>query len=578
METGTALAAQPSVWSRVRDRFFGRSQQPDAVRLLPVLSAPTLIDQSKRDAELVHAAAERKLQAAKRLYAAAEQSRLTSDWFPINTSADAEIRTSLRVLRSRSRQVVRDSEWGQNAQRLVKDNVVGTGIAFQAQVMKRNKKLDDEKNTAIEEEFAEWCKAECCDVSGKLEFAELCRILMAEIMESGEVLVRKVKGKPFGRWSRVPMALEVIEADQLVDEWNGRTEEGREVRMGVEVDEWQRPVAYWLYPRHPGDYQFVPGVIQTNRLMRVPANEIIHLYVPERAKQTRGVPWLHAGLKRLHNMEGLEEAEIVKARSQACVMGLIETPEVTDPNNPPNGGASTTDIVNGQRVMDMQPAQIRELAPGEKFVGFNPSSPNPQFDPFLRFMLRAVAAAIGCSYEALSRDYSQSNYSSSRLALLAERDVWKSLQTWFVNHFLQLVYADWLEMAVLSGVLSFPDYETNTRRYLAVRWKTRGWDWIDPLKEVTAARMAVRAGFTTQADVIAAKGDDYEDVFQQRRRELDLADELELIFDTDVEAVNDKGATQTAAPTDDPSKTATGADEGNGATETDSTDTEEVDA
>ena len=100
---------------------------------------------------------------------------------------------------------------------------------------------------------------------------------------------------------------------------------------------------------------------------------------------------------------------------------------------------------------------FQRLLPGEKFEGFTPSRPNSNIDAFMRYMLREVAAGVGVSYETLSRDYSQSNYSSSRLALLDDRDQWRVLQTWLIEKFLKPIFCDWLDHAVLSGRLNLPD-------------------------------------------------------------------------------------------------------------------------
>lgn len=516
----------------VRDWLPARTQQnqppAEAVRIAPTLAAKP-----------------EPRQRGQRMYAAAQYNRLTMDWFAQSTSHDAELRVSLRTLRNRSRQVVRDNDYAKNAMRVIKNNVIGQGIRFQAQVMMRSgRKLDEKANEKIEALWTRWCRKKNCHTAGGLSLAEMQRVLMGAVVESGEVLVRKIKGQSFGD-SPVPFALEVIESDQLVDEWSGRTENGNEVRMGVEVDRWQRPVAYWLYPRHPGDYQFVPGTpVQTNRLIRVPADEIYHLFVAERPGATRGVPWLHSALKRVNNIGGYEEAEIVAARADATVVGTIESPDATDPTDEIGGAAGADAVQDGSRVFDMDAGTLKELAPGEKFNAWHPTRPNANMDPFLRLMLRGVAAGVGVSYESLTRDYSQSNYSSSRLALLDDRDLWRVLQGWFIEHLLQDVYEDFLEMAILCGALQFPDFELSRERFSAVRWMPRGWDWVDPLKEVTAARMAIRAGLSTQQDVLAAKGGDFEDVNLQRRRELDNAAEKKLVFDTDPGQVNDKGQVQ----------------------------------
>jgi len=159
------------------------------------------------------------------------------------------------------------------------------------------------------------------------------------------------------------------------------------------------------------------------------------------------------------------------------------------------------------------------------------------FDPFTRAILRGIAAGTGVSYEALSRDYSQSNYSSSRLALIDDRDLWRTLQQWWIRSFREPLYRDWMQAAVLAGAVPIraDEFALNRSRYESVRFKPRGWSWVDPTKEVNAYKEAVKAGFTTVSDVIAATGGglDIEDVLEQRRAELDMMAAADLMFDTD---------------------------------------------
>lgn len=495
----------------------------------------------------------------KRMYAGAAMNRLNGDWPVLNTSADSEIITSLRVLRARSRELVRDNEYAKAAMRLITNNVVGSGIGLQAQVTTGGGKLLTSVNDAIEDLWGEWTDKDTCDPAGKLCFPDMERLLMGSIPENGEVLVRKVR-QPFGR-GKIPYALELIEADRLVDQWSvARAENGNVIRMGVEQDKWGRPVAYWFYPNHPGDYQFQAFV--ESALIRVPAEEIYHLFIPTRIGQTRGVPWMHATIKRLRHMAGYEEAEIVAARAAASIVGIIEseedlTPDVVGDDDDDAGNRATPQL-------SMEPGTFQQLQPGEKFTGFNPSRPNAGLDPFMRYMLRAFATGVGVSYASVSSDYSQSNYSSSRLALLDERDCWRVLQGWLIRNFRMQVHRDWLEAAVLAGELSFSDYYTRPKKYWAVRFKPRGWSWIDPEKEVSAYVKAVRSGFMTVSDVIGLTSEhsDAEDVFKQRRAELDMMRELDLVFDTDPAQVDAKGAEQTSGATPPASGASTDAGEG----------------
>jgi lambda family phage portal protein len=471
-----------------------------------------------------------------RMYAAAAYNRLTSDWSALNTSADSEIVTSLRLLRARSREMVRDNAHAKNAVRIVQNNVVGVGIGFQSQVVNARGKLNAPVNDQIEKAWSAWCEKKTCHTAGLLGLPDMLRVAMGQIVEAGEVILRKVR-QPFGGGT-IPFALEVIEADRLMDQFQtAQAPNGNAIRMGVEVDQWGRPVAYWFYPTHPGDYQF--RSFEASKFLRIPADEIIHLYIIDRWPQTRGVPWFHSVLKRINDMKGYSEAEIVAARASANIVGFIKS----------EAGVMPDDTQNGQRIIDAEPGTFKQLLPGEDFTGFNPSRPNAALEPFMRYMLREMAAGVGTSYESLSRDYSQSNYSSSRLALLDDRDLWRVIQGWLIRNCLVDIQREWLAAAVLAGKVTALDYFSSPEKYQRSRWKPRGWSWIDPTKEVSAYRMAVRAGFMTVADVISQTngGSDAEDVFKARRQELDMMEDHDLTFDTDPAKVDITGKVLVAA-------------------------------
>ena len=228
-----------------------------------------------------------------------------------------------------------------------------------------------------------------------------------------------------------------------------------------------------------------------------------------------------AAIKRLHHLAGYEESEVVRARATASLMGFIQSSE---------GELQGDDVYDADRVSNFEPGVFKYLAPGESVNVPQLNSPGNQFEPFLRAMLRAVSATIGCSYESISRDYSQTNYSSSRLSLLEEREEWRTLQDWVIEHLLQPVFDRWLAAAVGVGELLLPGYEAAPERFESVRWFPRGWAWVDPTKEVKAYEDAVRAGFKTQAQVVAEGGGDLEDLLIARAAEVDRAEQLGLQF------------------------------------------------
>ena len=471
----------------------------------------------------------------RRLYEGAKISRLTSDWVTSSTSADAEISGSMVRLRNRARQLVRDSDYARQAIRAVRNNVVGTGIRMQAQVkMRRGGRPDQRTNELIETEWKRWGRAKTCHTAGRLDFHEIERLAVAAMCESGEVFIRMVR-QPFGG-SAVPLALEVIEADLLDETKDGYLRQGEEWRMGVRVDEWQRPLAYAFLTRHPGDNR--PAPIGREHVI-VPAEDVIHLMVTERPMQTRGVTWFASAIKRLHHLAGYEEAEVVRARASSSLMGFVTSPE---------GELIGDDVYDGDRVSQFEPGVFKYLAPGESVTVPQLDAPDGQFEPFVRAMLRAMAAGLGVSYETISRDFSQSNYSSSRLSLLEDRENWKALQQYLISNLHTPVFEAWMDAAVAVGALPLPAYQEQRERYLAVNWVPRGWEWVDPEKEGKAYRDAVRNGFMTQAEVVMTRGGDFQELLEQRKAEVDQIKELQLVFDVNPEQVAQGGMAQPSDP------------------------------
>lgn len=498
---------------------------------------------------------------AVRSYAAAKPSRFNTGLGSAgNSSADAELSLSLTRIRAASRQMMRDASYAKRVRTLIVNNVIGPGIGLQAQVKTTRGELFTRVNDSIEEAHCEWSCAHNCHTGGALHLNDMERMALGEVVDAGEVLIR-MHDRPFGD-SEVPLALEVIEAerlaDSLVDPTAGARMPNATVRMGVECDDFGRAVAYWIRKLHPGDIRQHGGA--RDYYERVPAEDIIHLRIITRWPQTRGEPWLHTVLRKLDSIDQYSEAELQAAQADATQFATIETaaPDLAglgaladNAVDQADGAAPEITIENGV---------VQELGPGETLNYHSPSRPNTAIDPFLRYMLREVAAGAGVSYESLSRDYSQSNYSSSRLALLDDRDTWRTLQQWWIRSFRLPLYKRWLARATLAGAieaLPIGQYAAEPEKFEAVKFKPRGWSWIDPVKEVAAYKEAEKAGYISAEDVIAqtANGLDIEDVVAGMKRSAELYEEAGIVRDTDVAATNAAAQAKqanTAAPPPDP--------------------------
>lgn len=442
-----------------------------------------------------------------RTFGAANIDRLFSSWTTMPYSADSEMRTSLKALRARSRDMVNNNDYAKKFVRMVETNVVGkNGIVMQSQVVNDKNEADELARKKIEEGWANWCRRGNCDVTGKYSFRDIQKLVIASVARDGEVLVRKIRGydNDFG------FALQLIEADHLDENYNDTLKNGNHVKMGVEYNAWNRPVAYHIYPNHPGDVTF--GHTYAERV-RIPAGEIAHIFMDQRISQSRGLPWMHAALTRLQMLGAYEEAELIAARIGAAKMGFF-----TSDTGEKFEGDDTED---GKPIMEVAPGEFDFLPKGYDFKMFDPDHPSTAFQPFVKALLRGIASGLNVSYHYLANDLDAANYSSLRGGEIDVRDAWRDIQCFLIEHFLVEINEEWLRMALLTGAVKLPMSKYD--KFKVCKWQPRGWQWVDPEKDINSRKIAIEAGLETRQDVAAEQGKDLEDIFRQLAREKQLA-------------------------------------------------------
>ena len=214
---------------------------------------------------------------------------------------------------------------------------------------------------------------------------------------------------------------------------------------------------------------------------------------------------------------------------------------------------------NGVALAGLEPGTMQMLEPGEDVKFSQPADVGGSYAEFLRMQFRAVAAAMGVTYEQLTGDLTQVNYSSIRAGLLEFRRRVEALQHGVIVHQLcRPIWQAWMDQAVLEGALTLPGYGLGTtqskagrRAYLACKWIPQGWQWVDPLKEADAMKAAIRSGLMSRSEAISANGYDAEDVDREIAADNARADDLGLVFDSDPR--HDQTPSNAAAPTTDSS-------------------------
>ena len=452
----------------------------------------------------------------KRSFYGANTGRLFADFVTSSMSADSEIRPSLRILRDRCREIARNHPYARRYIQIMSTNIVGaTGIRIQVRKRNEDGSLDVVGNRLIEQAWHQWGRKGFCTIDGKLSWGQAQRLFIETLARDGEVLIRKIKNP---RGNKYGFSLQFIEADYLDEEYNNRTKDGNEVRMGVELDANGKPIACWMFEEHPHHRdQF--GTRTARKHVRVPADEIIHCFIQERAGQTRGVPMMSNVLSRLKMLDGYEEAELVASRIGASKMGFFTSPSgdefVGDDND------------NGVPIMEAEPASFVQLPEGMDFKPFDPQHPTTAFSEFEKAILRGIASGLGVSYVSLSNNLEGVSYSSIRQGTIEDRDHYKMLQQFMVDHFVDDVYRSWLEQAMTYGAVTLPITKYDIFAD-SVTFRPRGFSWVDPQKEIRASIDAVSNGIISLQDVHSQYGKDTEEVFEAISREKELAERYDI--------------------------------------------------
>lgn len=467
-------------------------------RMLSAIAPPP-----PRAAQVSRVEPELGIKGGKRSFTAAQRGRLTHSWDMRTTSADAnaEIYRDHQTLRARAREQSINSPYAKRFYRLLKQNVVGAfGISLQSKAVMANGDPDRKTRRLIEKEYRKFCKHGNCDVTGQYSFTTFMNLWLECLARDGEILVRLVRNWP-NRWG---FALQILEIDRLDPDLNTLLDNGNIIRMGVERDKWERPIAYWLLRDHPGDvYQRAE-----DRYERVPASELIHTFEPWRPHQTRGFTWTHASAVELHHLDEYRHAELVKSEMQAKVTGHYE--QDAEWLEPPDGD-------DDGEIDEAIEAGISKLLPlGIKFKPLQSNSPT-QFAPFTKQSLRGIAAGFGPSYNRLAHDLEGVSFSSLRSGELDERDFYKSTQQFVIGALLDRVGATWLAMSQLTGAIPIPP--RNFERCSELCWIPRGWDWVDPLKDSKAATESIGNKTKSIAYYVRQNGVDPDDHWDELERE-----------------------------------------------------------
>jgi lambda family phage portal protein len=458
-----------------------------------------------------------------RNFEAASKGRRTDGWRTSGTSANGETAKGATLTRNRARDLARNNAYAAKALTVITSNTVGTGISGQARGP--NKARVKQAATL----WQEWAETPACDFEGRHDLSGLQSLVMETVARDGEAIIRFRRDKNL----KTPLQLQILEPDFL-DITRTTGDNGNPIIQGVEVDkDTGKAVAVWLYEQHPGDTGWLGKLSLRRSSQRVPIDQVARVFRQDRAGQLRGVSWLAPIIIPLRDLDEFEDARLIAQKIAASFAVFVH--DATDAEMP-----GTSDGKDSDRLERIEPGIVEYLPPG-KSVSFAEPPSVEGFGEFVRGVLRKVAAGIGITYESLTGDLSQTNFSGGRMGWI---EFYRNIESW--------------RWKMLIPQMCIPTWEAfkDAARYaghdlsgVEMEWTAPHRELINPKEEIAAMLSEVRAGFKSLSEVIRERGYDPETVFAQIAADVKKLDELGLVLDSDPRKTTQQGQPRDKAPT-----------------------------
>ena len=458
------------------------------------------------------------------------KSRELSSWLPPLGSADSDLIYELPTLVSRSRDLVRNHGVASGGIQTINDNVVGGGLRLSARpnyrVLGKSKEWADEWSKKTEALWQEYSESTECDAANELTFSSLTSLVFQSRLINGEALALPLWLNKRGH--KYSTKFQLLEPDRLCNPHYRMN--NNKLRSGIEVNQYGGAVAYWFTKYHPGD-RFIYTLKNTWR--RVPAytnfgrKRVIHVYEKERSGQTRGKPILSSIMPMFKMLDHYEKSELQAAVVNAMIAAFIETPLDQESIVDLFGGESE-DYLKAKKDWDVQlrGGSVIPMFPGDKIAPFTPGRPNAAYGSFVENVLRHIGTGLNLPYELLFKDFSKTNYSSARASLLEAWRYFLGRRKWLANYWAKPCYVLWLEESINKGLIDAPNFYENKNAWSRCKWVGPGKGWIDPVKEANAAGIRMENNVSTLEEECASQGLDWEEVLEQRAREIEKQKEL----------------------------------------------------
>jgi lambda family phage portal protein len=419
------------------------------------------------------------------------------------------------------------NDWAANSGvNAISTNAVGTGLRPQSRLDAKRLGIGRdaalELQSEIERVWRDW--AARAHVRGMLHFEDLQFLGLRTMLRMGEMLHLPVMLEAPGR--NLQLAIQDVLPSRLRTPLDRASDPS--IVDGVQLGPYGAPEYYWLAtPRAEHSRMLDLSGLGSEHFTRIPARVahrtgIFHLFRHNEDEQVRGDSVLSSGINLFRHLSDSLDNELL-AQVVTASMAVFIARE--------SGGTGMPDYVRESRDEEDEPVYHERIDAGSVYYGnkdekphvLESSRPSPNFAAFSEFVLRAMAASLDMPYEVLAKDFSKTNYSSARAALLEAWRVYTLYRSWLTRHYCQPVWNMVMEEAWLSGLLVFPsgapDFYDAMPLYTNAVWIGPSRGYVDPVKEIAATVTALENRLMTYSEAIAERGRDFDEVMDEREEE-----------------------------------------------------------
>lgn len=435
---------------------------------------------------------------------AGQSTRRLSTWMPTRQHVNVLIAASGGTVLARARYLARNNGYATGAVEAWSSAAVGAGIVPSWQVTDAGLRRDGHTL------FRDWTDES--DAEGLTDFYGQMRRAAREGYLAGEVFLRR-RPRYLSDGLSVPLQLQMLPAEMLDPAFTTTAANGNAIRQGIEFDRIGSRVAYHFWREHPGD-STVP-LARSGERVRVPADQVIHVFDPVEAGQIRGLPRFTAAMVKLWMLDSADDADLERRKTAAMFAGYVRR---GDPDGELFQKAVEAAKAAGEEIAmpALEPGTVMDLLPGQEMQFSAPPASGEGYEPFQYRTLLQVCMGLGIPYYEVTGDLKQANYSSLRSGMLGFRRRIEAFQHSVLVFLLcRAVWRWWLDAVVLAGALPLRGYAEDPRPWLRVNWIPPKWEWVDPFKDIKAEILAKDAGLKSRSAIIKGMGDDPEQVDQE---------------------------------------------------------------